>query len=239
MKNVILFAVLLFMFAVQSVTAQKLKAITSPNGKIELTVFSSAWGVPGYYVKLDGDTLINDSQLGLRYSGSEITGHAIEKVNYKWERTDSINGVKYNEMIVSFNQPYKGTYKVYARAYDNGIALKQAYSLGSAEKTLLHDDNTTIYFAPKAELVKDAGTMPIDSVKALSFPAEIKLENGKNITFSNTSLKDYPEMELNANTEVSNMLKVGLRPMYKGNDMIKAVLPVTFETPWLKMEIKK
>lgn len=239
MRKLTILAILLFLVTIQAVTAQRLKSITSPNGEIELTIFSSAWGVPGYYVKLDGDTLINDSQLGLRYSGSEITGHAIEKVNYKWERTDSINGVKYNEMIVSFNQPYKGTYKVYARAYDNGIALKQAYSLGSAEKALLQDDNTTIYFAPKAELVKDAGTMPIDSVKALSFPAEIKLENGKNITLSNTTLKNYPEMELNANIEVSNMLKVGLRPMYEGNDIIKAVLPVTFETSWLKMEIKE
>ena len=36
----------------------------------------------------------------------------IEKVNYKWERTDSLTQVKYNEMIVSFNQPYKGVYKV-------------------------------------------------------------------------------------------------------------------------------
>ena len=79
---------------------------------MEVTVFSSTWGVPGYSVKVNGDTLINDSQLGLRYSGSEITGHSIEKINYKWERTDSLTQTKYNEMLVSFDQPYKGKFKV-------------------------------------------------------------------------------------------------------------------------------
>jgi len=238
MKKITFLAILLFAVAIQSVTAQRLKSITSPNGNVEVTVFSSTWGVPGYSVKVNGDTLINDSQLGLRYSGSEITGHSIEKINYKWERTDSLTQTKYNEMLVSFDQPYKGKFKVCVRAYDNGFAFNQTYSLDSAEKTFLQDDNTMIYFAPKAELINGECVVPVDSVKSQPFPIDVKLEDGRVITISADSLKGYPQMELNAYTEVSNMLQVDLKAMYEGNEIIKAVLPPTFSTPFIKLEIK-
>lgn len=229
---------LLLAVAIQSVTAQRLKTIASPNGRVEVTVFSSTWGVPGYYIKVDGDTLIYDSQLGLRYSGSEITGHSIERVNYKWERTDSLTQTKYNEMTVSFNQPYKGVVKACVRAYDNGFALNQTYSLEGAEKTFLQDDNSTIYFAPKAELINGECVMPIDSVKSQSLPIDVKLEDGRVVTVSADSLKGYPQIEVSAYPDVANMLQVDLKPMYEGNDVIKAVLPATFSTPFIRFEVK-
>lgn len=238
MKKVTFLVILLMVITIQSVTAQRLKSITSPNGEVEVTIFSSAWGVPGYYVKVNGDTLINDSQLGLRYSGSEITGHSIERVNYKWERIDSLTQTKYNEMLVSFNQPYKGEFKACVRAYDNGFALSQIYSLEGAEKTFLQDDNTTIYFAPKAELINGECVMPIDSVKSQSLPIDVKLEDGRVITISAGSLMGYPQMEVNAFPDVANMLQVDLKPMYEGNDVIKAVLSPTFSTPFIRFEVK-
>ena len=63
MKKTALTVLLLCVVALQYVGAQTYKTITSPNGKVELTIFSSQWGVPGYSIKVDGDTLINDSQL--------------------------------------------------------------------------------------------------------------------------------------------------------------------------------
>ena len=238
MKKTALTVLLLCVVALQYVGAQTYKTITSPNGKVELTIFSSQWGVPGYSIKVDGDTLINDSQLGLRYSGSESSGHFIEKVNYKWERTDSLAQVKYNEMIVSFNQPYKGVYRVYARAYDNGYALKQAYKLGSAEKTFLQDDNTAISFASEAEVMQNGNRLDVDSISAIPFPVDIKLENGKGLTLSCDALEGYPQMNLSSYPQLHNVLKVGLVPMYKGNDLVKAVLPIEFETPFVRVEIK-
>lgn len=238
MRKITFLAIVLFAIAIQSVTAQRLKSITSPNGKVEVTVFSSAWGVPGYSVKVNGDTLINDSQLGLRYSGSEVTGHAIDKINYKWERTDTLTQTKYNEMLVSFNQPYKGIYKVCVRAYDNGFAFNQLYRLENTEKTFLQDDNTIIYLASKAELIKDGSVLPIDSLKSQTFPIDLKLEDGKVLTISTRSLKGYPQMELNTDAEDPNMLHVDLKTMYEGNDIIKAILPEEFETPFIRFEVK-
>ena len=238
MKRLTLLALFLLGIAIQTVTAQQQKSIVSPNGKVEVTLFSSSWGVPGYSVKVDGDTLIYDSQLGLRYSGSEITGHTIDKTNYKWERTDSLTQTKYNEMTVSFNQPYKGVFKACVRVYDNGFALNQTYSLESAEKTFLQDDNTAIYFATKAELIKADSTLPVDSVKSQSLPVNLKLEDGREVVIWADSLKDYPEIEVNATVEVPNMLQVDLKPMYEGNNIIKAVMPATFSTPFIRFEVK-
>ena len=238
MKRLTFFAMLLLAVATQTVTAQQLKSITSPGGRVEVTVFSSTWGVPGYSVQIDGDTLIYDSQLGLRYSGSEITGHSIERVNYKWERTDSLTQTKYNEMTVSFNQPYKGVVKACVRVYDNGFAISQTYSLEGAERTFLQDDNTTIYFAPKAELVSGESVIPVDSVKSQPLPIDVKLEDGRVVTISAGSLMGYPQMEINAYPEVANMLQVDLKPMYEGNDIIMAVLPATFSTPFIRFEVK-
>lgn len=239
MKKTALTILLLCFIALQYVGAQTYKTITSPNGKVELTIFTSQWGVPGYTIKVVGDTLINDSQLGLRYSGSESSGHFIEKVNYKWERTDSLSQVKYNEMIVSFNQPYKGSYKVYARAFDNGYALKQAYKLGSAEKTFLQDDNTVICFASEAEVIQNGNTLNIDSISSLPFPVDIKLKDGKELTISCDTLEGYPQMKLNSYPGLHNVLKVVLEPMYKGNDLVKAVLPDAFESPFIRVEVKE
>ena len=200
-----------------------------------MSVFTNPWGIPGYYVIAEGDTLITDSQLGLRYSGSESTGHRIDKTNYRWMQTDTTKNSLYNEMIVTITQPYKGTLKVYARAYDNAIAIKQGYVVDSAEKIFLQDDNTCITFVEPA-MVND---VPVDSLKEISMPVDFKLNSGKSLSVSCGIQEGYPQMSLISVESIPNMVKVNLKPMYEGNDHIKSVQPATFESPYIYIEIKK
>ena len=233
MKKTILFIATILLS--QLALAQTSKTIASPNEKVKFTVFTNPWGIPGYYVMVEGDTLISDSQLGLRYSGSESTGHRIDKVNYRWMQTDTINHTTYNEMVVTIAQPYKGTLKVYARAYDNAIAIKQGYVVDGAEKIFLQDDNTCITFVEEAKV----NEVPVDSLSEIALPADFKLRSGKVMSVSCGSQEGYPQISLVPVKTISNMVKVNLKPMYDGNDNIKSVLPSTFESSYIYMEIKE
>ena len=66
MKKIALFIAVAMLS--QMAVAQSLKTIVSPRENLEVTIFVNNWGVPGYYVMMAGDTLIADSQLGLKYS---------------------------------------------------------------------------------------------------------------------------------------------------------------------------
>ena len=233
MKKTILFIATILLS--QLTVAQSFKTIASPSEKVKMSVFTNPWGIPGYYVIAEGDTLVTDSQLGLRYSGSESTGHRIDKTNYRWMQTDTTKNSLYNEMIVTITQPYKGTLKVYARAYDNAIAIKQGYVVDSAEKIFLQDDNTCITFVEPA-MVND---VPVDSLKEISMPVDFKLNSGKSLSVWSAKQEGYPQISLVPGKTISNMLKVNLKPMYEGNDNIKSVLPASFESPYIYMEIKK
>ncbi len=232
MKKIALFIVVA-LFS-QIAVAQSLKTIVSPRENLEVTIFVNNWGVPGYYVMMAGDTLIADSQLGLKYSGSEATGHVIDKSNYRWMQTDSVNNKNYNEMVVTLNQPYKGTLKVYARAYDDAVAIKQAYVIDSAEKVFLQDDHTCITFLEEI-MVND---VPVNTLKEISMPVDFKLNNGKVLSVSYENKKNYPQLSLTTIEELPNMVKVNLKPMYEGNDNVKSVQPATFESPYIYMELK-
>lgn len=233
MKKIALFIAVAMLS--QMAVAQSLKTIVSPRENLEVTIFVNNWGVPGYYVMMEGDTLIADSQLGLKYSGSEATGHVVDKANYRWMQTDSTSNKIYNEMVVTLNQPYKGVLKVYARAYDNAVAIKQSYKVDGAEKVFLQDDNTCIYFAKNTMI----GDVPIDSLKEFSLPAEFTLNGGKKVVVSSEAKDGYPQIYLTSIGEIENMLKLSLKPMYEGNDHIKLVLPASFETPYVIMEVKE
>ena len=232
MKKIALFIVVA-LFS-QIAVAQSLKTIVSPRENLEVTIFVNNWGVPGYYVMMAGDTLIADSQLGLKYSGSEATGHVIDKSNYRWMQTDSVNNKNYNEMVVTLNQPYKGILKVYARAYDDAVAIKQAYVIDSAEKVFLQDDHTCITFLEEI-MVND---VPVNTLKEISMPVDFKLNNGKVLSVSYENKKNYPQLSLTTIEELPNMVKVNLKPMYEGNDNVKSVQPATFESPYIYMELK-
>lgn len=232
MKKIALFIVVA-LFS-QIAVAQSLKTIVSPRENLEVTIFVNNWGVPGYYVMMAGDTLIADSQLGLKYSGSEATGHVIDKSNYRWMQTDSVNNKNYNEMVVTLNQPYKGTLKVYARAYDDAVAIKQAYVIDSAEKVFLQDDHTCITFLEEI-MVND---VPVNTLKEISMPVDFKLNNGKVLSVSYENKKNYPQLSLKTIEELPNMVKVNLKPMYEGNDNVKSVQPASFESPYIYMELK-
>lgn len=232
MKKTILFIATILLS--QLAMAQTFKSISSPSEEVKVSVFTNSWGVPGYYVMVQGDTLIADSQLGLRYSGSETSGHRIDKANYRWSQIDTLTNKAYNEMIVTIPQIYKGTLKVYVRAYDNAFAIKQGYVIDSAEKVFLQDDHTCITFLEEV-MVNDVS---VNTLKEISMPVDFKLNNGKVLSVSYENKKNYPQLSLTTIEELPNMVKVNLKAMYEGNDNVKSVQPATFESPYIYMELK-
>ena len=138
-------------------------------------------------------------------------------------------------MIVTILQPYKGTLKFYARAYDDAVAIKQGYVVDSAEKVFLQDDNTCITLLEEAKV----NEVLVDSISEILLPVELKLNSGKALSVGCDKQDGYPQISLVPVKTISNMLKVNLKPMYEGNDHIKSVLPATFESPYIYIEIKK
>lgn len=232
-----LFIALASIFVAQAAYAQAFKTIDSPNGEVKVTLFSNYWGIPGYSVTQKGDTLVNESQLGLKFSGSEVTGHMIDKTNYRWSQTDTLfNNAQYNEIIVTYKQEYKGTLRVFARAYNNGFAIKQAYVVDNTEKVFLQDEYTSFTLPAGSQFEQAGNTLPIDSLTKAPMPTTIKLAGGKTVTISKTENSTYPTQFIEP-LGIPNVLKVGLEPMYEGNNTIKVVLPSTFETPYVRVVV--
>ena len=125
--------------------------------------------------------------------------------------------------------------KFYARAYDDAVAIKQGYVVDSAEKVFLQDDNTCITLLEEAKV----NEVLVDSISEILLPVELKLNSGKALSVWCDKQDGYPQISLVPVKTISNMLKVNLKPMYEGNDHIKSVLPATFESPYIYIEIKK
>jgi alpha-glucosidase len=148
---------LFFVISVQSLSAQELKSLRSPNGDLQLMIRMTKEGNLSYSFMAGGKQFINNSLLGFGFDNNKSVpsvGWRIQKtmkhsVNTIWKPVWGKRAVvpdQYNELILDLTGPDPNiisALRIEARAYNDGVAFR--YSVPSDEK------NSSV---PSAELTR-------------------------------------------------------------------------------------
>ncbi|MFK0111958.1 glycoside hydrolase family 97 N-terminal domain-containing protein [Streptomyces sp. NPDC091217] len=233
---------------------------TSPNGKNTITM-SLTGGVLSWSVKRGGETVLNDSVLGLTLSnGTSLGTGNVSVTNYQhWTKDSTWTPVfgrnatirdHYQEMRWNLQDATSGTnFSVQLRAYDTGVALRYVLlDTGSATisdelTTWAFPDNTTIYsardedvYSPIApDAIPSTGTSSTDIGNLSDLPLLVTLDSGTFATVCESSRVNYPRSMVSSVTDSTNTLKTYLMKKSArsaGTTQTTSTVTTPFSTPW-------
>ena len=168
-RNMVKFFIVMAMLLGSSVASAENKQITSPDGKLEVTV-SAADGRPSYSVSYDNVLFLKPSPLGMIANiGDFSSGMSLEKnvSTNKIDETYELASIKKskvhyvaNEAVFSFTQQGKTIYDVIFRISNNDVAFKyKMYPQGEALSCVIRKeatgfafpDGTTTFLCPQSK----------------------------------------------------------------------------------------
>ncbi len=232
--------------------------VSSPDGRITVTVETDGEGIPFYEVALGGKPLIGKSVIAFNFTdedplrrGLKVEGEAVSPmVDAKWEQpwgerrfvTD-----RHNELAVTFLQDAtKRRFTVRFRVFDNGVGFRSEFpSRADHPKTSIAEELTEFEIAQKGTAWWiQAGDFnryeqiyqktPTDAVSMAHTPMTIRLEDGTHLSFHEAALVDYSGMWLQRLT--GQRFRAHLSPSSRGP---KVVRTGAFTTPWRSIRIAK
>ena len=221
MKNIFLAILSLSLFSFGHITG--IKEITSPDGKIKVTI--EAKENLFYSVSYENKALLLPSIINLQFeSGVDISGKIdLKKTTTRFNNSIIISPVPekrknisdiYNELTVRFNQPFSLVFRV----YNDGVAyrflshVKDSVLVKQETATFNFPANHLLYYPEvvKREYADIFHTsfeepyqlMPLDSLNQTNLcftPVLIAPSDGPKIIITESDLEDYPGMFVNGN----------------------------------------
>lgn len=226
-------------------------SVSSPDGRIVVTLDVTGEGVPYYTVTRDGQPLIARSELGFNFTDADPMrrGLAVESesrasADSRWEQpwgerrfvTD-----KHNELAVTFVQNERGPrrFTVRVRAFDGGIGFRYEFP---RQDTLpvahIAEELTEFTIARDGEAWWIPGgdwnryeylysRTPISAVATAHTPITMKLDDRTYLSFHEAALVDYSGMWLRRMEGLR--FRSQLSPSSQGAKVTRAG---AFDTPW-------
>lgn len=231
-------------------------AVSSPDGRIVVTVDVDNEGKPFYEVALAGKPLIARSQLGFNFTDEDpmrrnmkVERETRAQADTRWEQpwgerrwvTD-----RHNELAVTLVEttanPRRLTVRV--RAFDNGIGFRYEFPERAAKpETRIAEELTEFVIAPEGTAWWiQAGDWnryeqiyqqtPIAAVSMAHTPITMRLADGTHLSFHEAALVDYSGMWMQRLTD--QRFRAHLSPSSRG---AKVVRRGAFATPWRTIRI--
>lgn len=228
-------ATLLFMGASTASAAEQNTTLLSPDGQTQALI--SVGGQIKYSISQDGEEILSPSALSMTLSDGEIWGEGsklesvsrysedqtIETPRYKSTQIED----KHNGVVLNF-----ADYKLEFRAFDDAIAYRFISEKSGKYEVVdeLVDYNfptdavaTVPYVAVEGtieeqffnsfENIYSVSTLSdLDKNRLMFLPLSVEVQDGKRITITESDLRDYPGMYLNANMG-KNMLSGVFAPV--------------------------
>jgi alpha-glucosidase len=226
------------------------QTIKSPNGSIAVSFVNKNDGA-SYSVTVDDKQIILPSKLGFVANGVKYPSNAKSKINYStfdetWSQPwgeNKTNRNCYNEM--SANLAMKSMIvTIRFRVFDDGVGFRYEIESNSNKTLVISDELTEFAFAEDGiswsipsnfdSYELEYREMPISVVNDSNTPFTFKTDSGVYGAIHEAALYDWPEMNLQRNT--NGTLKANLAPLPSGE---KAVIPSHFVTPWRTIQIGK
>ena len=227
------------------------ETVSSPDGRIVVTVDADNEGKPFYEVTRDGKPIIARSNIGFTFTDAdpmrrnfEIIGTTADAVDTRWEQPWGERqwvSDKHNELAMTFRQRNgdKRQFTVRMRAFDDGVGFRMELPESASQPEYriaeeLTDFNIasdgTAWSIPagdwnRYEYLYDK--TPISALSTVHTPVTMKLDNGTYLAFHEAALVDYSGMWLKRLD--GTRLRALLAPSSRGP---KVVREGAFTTPW-------
>jgi len=248
---------LLSLLAVSASGLAKQVSVTSPDGKLTLTLSDEA-SQPSYSATFNKKSIIDESALGLVFKeqaafteGFKISDTKTNSANTSWEQPWGERRVvndHHNELLVTFNNPEQNSahYSVRVRMFNDGFGFRyevpkqKGYDKveivkESTEFALSNAHTTTAYWIPARGWNRYEYTYnetPVHQAQHIHTPATFKTEQGIHLSIHEAALVDYAAMTLNQRRPGRYI--ADLTPWYDGT----AVKTQTdFKSPWRTVQV--
>lgn len=221
----IILSLLLFV-GIVSTQAQKREQITSPDGRLQLTV--EIGNIITWSVKTGDQTIIAPSPLSVTLGDGEIWGQNARIQKTSKQTADNIITApfyKKNQVADIYNQltlTFKGNWGLIFRAYNDGVAYRfrnladKAFTIVNEEVAFCFDkDYNTIVPYVKARKAKEksfetqffnsfentythASISRLNKEKLMFLPLVVEQEQNRKVLITEADLESYPGLYLNS-----------------------------------------
>ena len=231
------------------------KKISSPDGKITVTVYTDNDGSPFYSVTAEGNTVLEKSALGFELkngedfsSGFTVTGISRSSTDTVWEQVWGESRYvrdHHNEMVVHMKEKYGKERKLDLRfrVFDDGFGFRYEFPEQENLKDFaIMDEKTEFRFAGRHKAWWISRNDPyyegygkktdFTQIDTAYTPFTVEGNDGRYYAIHEAALLDYAKMNLVPEDSVT--LKAWLTPWSDGT-AVYAEVP--FRTPWRTMII--
>lgn len=230
--------------------------VSSPDGRIVVTVDVDGEGIPTYAVTLAGKPLIATSQIAFNFTDedplrrnmaveSETRASADTRWEQPWGERQWVRD-HHNELAVTFAEktatPRRFTVRF--RVFDNGVGFRSEFAARADKgETRIAEELTEFAVAPQGtawwiqagdwnRYEQHYQKTAIDAVSMAHTPITMRLEDGTHLSFHEAALVDYSGMWLQRLT--GQRFRAHLSPSSRG---AKVVRKGAFTTPWRTIRI--
>lgn len=253
MKNkfILLIGLFLATFQGNTLAANNVYSVTSPDGKI-IVKFMLSEGKAMYSVQKSGEQIINPSRLGFIIDNNDALsiGFGVLKVsratfNETWSQPwgEEVKVTNhYNEMKISLQEKTekKRLLNIVFRTFNDGVGFRYEFpkqkNLSNfnikdelTEFALVSNDSAWTIPAYKGEYYENLWKKaPLSKLDTVTTPVTIERKNGRFILLHEANLTDYAKMNLYP-TQGMSTLKSDLTPWSTG---VKVYAKAPFVSPW-------
>ncbi|MXP29469.1 glycoside hydrolase family 97 protein [Porphyrobacter algicida] len=243
----------LLAFVALLVTAVPVQAATvsSPDGRIVVTLDVTGEGVPYYSVMRDGKPVIDQSDLGFNFTDSppmrrdfKIIGETTATADTRWEQPWGEKRFirnNHKELAIALQQSDPGARRmtVRVRVFDDGVGFRYEFPDQASLKTAnIAEELTefaiagdgTAWSIPAGDWNRYEyiySKSPISALSTVNTPVTMHLADGPYLSFHEAALVDYSSMWLRRMRGTT--LRAELAPSSRG---AKVVRHGAFNTPW-------
>ena len=237
-------------------SAAQAETVSSPDGRIKVTIDADGEGIPYYEVSRDGVPIIAKSTIGFNFTDADPMRRNFEVVAFReqahnstWEQpwgeqqwvTDS-----HNELALTFQQKDAAARQITVRlrVFDDGIGFRTEFPDNPQQRFYnIADELTEFNIASDGTAWSiPAGDWnryeylyektPISALSTVHTPVTMVLGNGTHLSFHEAALVDYSSMWLRRVS--GTRLRAQLAPSPRGP---KVVREGAFTTPWRTIQI--
>lgn len=237
-------------------TAADLASVTSPDGRIAVSVAIDGDGRINYTVAKSGKPIIASSKLGFILADAYALVRGFTFIDAEATRADSTweqpwgerRFVRdhHNELLVRFRQPGDGDRRLHVRfrVFDDGIGFRYELPAQPNLKTVRIADEVTefqvaqpgtAWWIPGGEWNRYEQVYQetaIDAVSTAHTPITMKLADGTHLAFHEAAIVDYAAMSLKRAD--GQLFRSTLSPSGAGPRVVRET---PFATPWRSLRI--
>ncbi len=238
------------------ISAAQAETVTSPDGRIKVTLDADGEGIPYYEVTRDGVPVITKSNLGFNFTDADPMRRNFEVVSFReeahqssweqpWGERQWVQDF-HNELAVTFRQRDTSAREITVRmrVFDDGMGFRIEFPESASQPVYrIADELTEFNIAGDGTAWSiPAGDWnryeylyqktPVSALSTVHTPVTMVMDNGLHLSFHEAALVDYSGMWLKRMD--GTRLRALLSPSPRGPKVIREG---AFTTPWRTIQI--